>query len=126
MTVSQTAERFGTNKPRMSYPSFQPHSCIKPMLSHDRTSKSDAALHDDSCLLGVNGNRSVSSGSCDVAIKRFAQHRRFATEMVGQPIAATRMPDVRRDKAVAAFWTSPQRFASSAIPHIQQVPKRLS
>src|SRR5262245_35707033 len=110
MAVSQLSERFRANKQRVSNSSFQPDACVKPILSHHCPSEPNAALHYDSRLLCVDGDRTVSSGGCDITIKCFAQDSWFAAKVIGEWVASARMPDVPRDETMAAFRAAPQLF----------------
>jgi len=107
MTVPKSTERFSANEPRMSNRAFQPHSCVEPILPHHCARKANASLHNDSRLLSIHRNRSVLSRGRHVAVEGLTQRSRFAAKMICESIVTTRMPEVARDEAMAAFRAAP-------------------
>jgi hypothetical protein len=119
MAVAETPKGFRANESRMRDSPFQPDSRVEPVLTHHRASKANPSLHHDARLLCVNGNWAVSSSGGDVAIEGVAQCSWFAAKVIGETITPARMPNLSRDKSVAAFRTTPQQFTLVPIIHVK-------
>ena len=107
MAIAEAAERFGPDQPRMVNGPFQTHRGVEPFLAHDCAGEANTTLHYDPSLLCIDGDRPVPSRGSDVRIEGFAQVSWFATEVVREAITAARVPDVTRNKTMAAFRTWP-------------------
>lgn len=108
--VPQTSERFNPGNSWMIDPAPQPETGLQPRGMRHRAAKTNARLKDDPGLLRVHGDWTTRSRQPTPSIEQIADCARSAAKMIGQTIAATGMPEVLRDKPMAAFWAGPELF----------------
>ena len=89
---------------------FEPQPAVQPVPPWFRADKPHADLKNDGGLLRVNGHRPARANQRPKPLEQLADHRILADEMVRDPVAAARVPDVARHEAVAAARAGPERF----------------
>ena len=84
------------------------HACVQPTLVCHRSGKAHARLEHNQSLLGIDRDRPARSRQGPPLIEQLPDNRRAVSEVVGEPVVATRVPEVAAREPMAASVASPE------------------
>lgn len=93
----------------------QPERGVEMTDANYRAGKTYARLNGDPGLLRIGGRRATSARRSEPAIERPLSLRRLPVEVRRKTHAQARMPQVLRDKAMAATRALPERWFGHSV-----------
>jgi hypothetical protein len=112
----QFAKILDSNQSRMINATLKPQTSIQPLLPHNNSRESNPGLKNDPGLLRINSHRPAFSCQLHERIERLPDLRGFAAEMIRDFVSSAGMPQVRRDKFMAAMRAAPKRLLRLEFP----------